>query len=50
MKFDADIHAVTIRAGASVNTKSLGTWTAGINNKLDIAAVDEMKNLTADTV
>lgn len=50
MKFDADIHAVTIRAGASVNTKSLGTWTAGLNNELKINAIDEMKNLTANTV
>lgn len=50
MKFEADIHAVTIRAGASVNTKSLGTWTAGLQNELSINAIDEMKNLTANTV
>lgn len=50
MKYEADIHAVTIRGGASVNTKSLGTWTAGLTNDLKIAAVDDMKNLTANTV
>lgn len=50
MKFDADINAVTIRGGASVNTKSLGTWTAGLSNELKINAVDDMRNLTANIV
>ena len=50
MKFEADINAVTIRGGASVNTKSLGTWTAGLSNELKINAVEDMKNLTANTV
>lgn len=43
MKYDADINAVTIRNGASVNTKSLGTWLAGLNNNLKINAVDDMR-------
>lgn len=50
MKFDTDINAVSIRKGASVNTILLGTWTAGLNNELKIAAVEEMKNMTADVV
>jgi glutamate receptor, ionotropic, invertebrate len=50
MRFDADIQAVTIRGGASVNTKNLGVWPAGLNNELKIAAIDDMKNLTANTV
>ena len=50
MKFEADINAVTIRGGASVSTKLLGTWTAGLNNELKIAAIEEMKNMTADIV
>lgn len=50
MKYEADIHAVTIRGGASVNTKNLGSWTAGLNNDLKIAAIDEMRNLSANTV
>ena len=50
MKFDMDINAVTIRGGASVNTKSLGTWSAGIDNKLKITNEEEIKNLTADIV
>lgn len=50
MKFETSIHAVSIRGGASVNTKSLGTWTAGLTNALNIDAIDDMKNLTANTV
>ncbi|CAG9797996.1 unnamed protein product [Chironomus riparius] len=50
MKFEADINAVTIRGGASVSTKLLGTWTAGLNNELKIAAIEEMRNMTADIV
>lgn len=50
MRFDADINAVTIRAGSSVSTKPLGTWTAGLNNELKVAAVEDMKNMTADVV
>lgn len=50
MKFETDINAVTIRGGASVNTKMLGTWTAGLNNELKVGAVEDMKNMTADVV
>lgn len=50
MKFEADISAVTIRGGASVNTKILGTWQAGLNNELKVASVEEMRNMTADVV
>lgn len=50
MKFESDINAVTIRGGASVNTKTLGTWTAGLNNELKIGAIEEMRNMTADVV
>jgi glutamate receptor, ionotropic, invertebrate len=50
MKFDVDLNAIVIRGGTSVNTKILGTWQAGLNNELKIAAVEEMKNMTADVV
>lgn len=50
MKFDMDISAVSVRGGASVNTKPLGTWTAGLTSPLDIIATDEIQNLTADVV
>lgn len=50
MKFEMDINAVTIRGGASVNTKSLGSWTAGLDNPLNIQNDVDIKNLTADVV
>lgn len=50
MKYEAEINAITIRGGASVSTKPLGTWTAGIDTNLTVTAAEEMKNLTANTV
>jgi glutamate receptor, ionotropic, invertebrate len=50
MKFDMDINAVSILGGASVNTRSLGTWTAGLERTLDIQNDEAMRNLTADVV
>lgn len=50
MKFDTDISSVTIRGGASVNTKNLGSWTAGLESPLNILNEDDMKNLTAALV
>lgn len=50
MKFDMEISAVSIRGGASVNTKSLGTWTSGLTSPININSAEDMKNLTADVV
>lgn len=50
MKFDMEISAVSIRGGASVNTKSLGTWTSGLTSPININNAEDMKNLTADVV
>lgn len=50
MKFDMEISAISIRGGASVNTKPLGSWTAGLSSPLNIIATDDMKNLTAHVV
>lgn len=50
MKFDMEISSISIRGGASVNTKPLGTWTAGLSSPLNIIAPDDMRNLTADVV
>nr|XP_040236493.2 ionotropic receptor 25a [Anopheles coluzzii] len=50
MKFDMDINAVSIRSGASVNTRSLGTWEASLNAPIIVANEAEIKNLTADVV
>ncbi|XP_053673131.1 ionotropic receptor 25a [Anopheles nili] len=50
MKFDMDINAVSIRSGASVNTRSLGTWEASLNAPISVANEADIKNLTADVV
>lgn len=50
MKFDMDISSVSILGGASVNTKSLGTWSAGLSTNISITQPAEMKNLTAAVV
>lgn len=50
MKFDMDISAVSVRSGASVNTKNLGTWTTGLQQPLNIRETEEIKNLTAAVV
>lgn len=50
MKFEMDISAVSVRSGASVNTKNLGTWSTGLQQPLNIRETEEIKNLTAATV
>lgn len=50
MKFDMDINVVQIRGGNSVNSRSIGTWTSGLNSPLAIKDEAIIKNLTADTV
>ncbi|XP_055686801.1 ionotropic receptor 25a [Lutzomyia longipalpis] len=50
MKFDMDINAVSIRGGASVNTKTLGSWTSGLDATISIKNQEDMRNLTADVV
>ncbi|XP_037037565.1 ionotropic receptor 25a [Bradysia coprophila] len=50
MKFDMDISSVSILGGASVNTKNLGSWTAGLSSPLSIVETEDIKNLTADVV
>jgi ionotropic glutamate receptor len=50
MKFDMEISAVTIRGGASVNTKILGTWQSGLDNTLNVGNEEGMRNLSAAVV
>lgn len=50
MKFEMDINVLQIRGGSSVNSKSIGSWTAGLDSPLIVKDEEEMKNLTADTV
>lgn len=50
MRFDMEINSVAIRAGASVNTKTLGSWRAGLDSTITVTSITDMKNLTADVV
>lgn len=50
MTFDMDVSAVSILQGASVNTKPLGSWKAGLSSNLSITDENEMKNLTAEVL
>lgn len=50
MKFDMDISVVSVQGGASVSTKNLGNWTAGLNSAIQVKSADDMKNFTAAVV
>lgn len=50
MKFDMDIAVVSVQGGASVSTKTLGNWTAGLNSQILVKSDDDMKNFTAAIV
>lgn len=50
MKFDMDISRVTIENKASVNTKALGVWKAGLDATITVTDTAEIKNLTAAVV
>lgn len=50
MKFEMDINVLQIRGGSSVNSKSIGTWTAGLDSPIVVKDEEQIKNLTADTV
>lgn len=45
-----DINVIQIRGGNSVNSKSIGTWTAGLDSPIMVKDEEAIKNLTADTV
>ena len=45
-----DINVIQIRGGNSVNSKSIGTWTAGLDSPIMVKDDEAIKNLTADTV
>jgi glutamate receptor, ionotropic, invertebrate len=47
MKFNTDVMLAKVQKNQTVETKSIGKWTAGLNNELEIFAIDEMKSLKA---
>lgn len=50
MKFDMDISVVSVQGGASVSTRVLGNWTAGLSSPITVKSADDMKNFTAAVV
>lgn len=50
MKFDMELSAVSVRGGASVNTRTLGSWSSGLTSPINVIGAEDMKNLTADVV
>lgn len=50
MKFNMEMSVVSVQDGASVSTKSLGNWTAGLSSPLVVKSSEDMKNFTAAVV
>lgn len=44
------INVLTVENGASVKSEQIGTWTAGLNNAIQVSNEDTLKNLSAATV
>lgn len=50
MEFSTDISAVTVKDGASIGSKSLGSWKAGLSNPLQLTDPDNMSDYSAQLV
>ena len=50
MEFNTDLNAVTIKDGASIGSKSLGSWKAGLSNPLLLSDPDNMSDYSAQLV
>ncbi|XP_045769552.1 ionotropic receptor 25a [Maniola jurtina] len=50
MEFSTDLTAVTIKDGASIGSKSLGSWKAGLLNPLSLTDPDNMSDYSAQLV
>lgn len=50
MKFSMDMSVVSVQGGASVSTKNLGNWTAGLDSTIMVKSENDMKNFTAAVV
>lgn len=50
MEFSTDLSAVTIKDGASIGSKSLGSWKAGLSNPLQLSDPDNMSDYSAQLV
>ncbi|XP_046977759.1 ionotropic receptor 25a [Vanessa cardui] len=50
MEFSTDLTAVTIKDGASIGSRSLGSWKAGLLNPLSLTDPDNMSDYSAQLV
>lgn len=50
LQFVMEMNAVSIRAGASVNTQRLGSWTAALKTGLHVTATTDILKLQASVV
>ncbi|CAK1585204.1 unnamed protein product [Parnassius mnemosyne] len=50
MEFSADLSAVTVKDGASIGSRSLGSWKAGLSNPLTLTDADNMSDYSAQVV
>ncbi|XP_068617329.1 ionotropic receptor 25a isoform X1 [Battus philenor] len=50
MEFSTDISAVTVKDGASIGSRVLGTWKAGLSNPLILTEADNMSDYSAQLV
>lgn len=50
MRFEMEIDVIQVHGGSAVNSRSIGSWTAGLDTPLIIKDESILKNLTADTI
>ncbi|KAJ0183146.1 hypothetical protein K1T71_001122 [Dendrolimus kikuchii] len=50
MEFTTDVAAVTVKDGASIGSRSLGTWKAGLNSPLSLSDPDSMIEYSAKLI
>lgn len=50
MEFNTEISAVTVKDGASIGSRSLGSWKAGLANPLSLSDPENMSDYSAQLV
>lgn len=50
MEFNTEISAVTVKDGASIGSKSLGSWKAGLVSSLALSDPENMSDYSAQLV
>lgn len=50
MEFSTDLSSVTVKDGASIGSKALGTWKAGLSNPLSLTDPGNMSEFSAQLV